>query len=81
MRLVKFLVFLVLVAFILVAVDFLGFYPVGKKTIGLLKKTPLAVPIEIWQLGSVRRQQWEGQLADWRTKNWSLKRKDKSLRP
>lgn len=59
MRFLKTLAALVLVLGLLFAVDFLGFYPLGKKTVALLRKTPLSGPIETWQLGTVRKREWE----------------------
>jgi flagellar motility protein MotE (MotC chaperone) len=59
MKIIKTLLILALVVAVLFSIDFLGFYPVGKKTIALLEKTHLKGPINTWELGVAREKEWE----------------------
>lgn len=79
MKFLKAFLVLVLVAAILFSIDFLGFYPVGKGTIALLKKTPLAGPIRTWELGAARKKEWEEQQESLQLEKEELKNRELEL--
>ena len=79
MKVLKILLSLILVVAILFSIDFLGFYPVGKKTLGLLKKTPLKGPLKTWELGAARLQEWEAEQALLLAEKEQLKKKEQKL--
>ena len=79
MKFLKTLLGIILIVAILFSIDFLGFYPVGKKAVALLKKTPLKGPIKTWELGVARQKEWEGKQELLGLEREELKKKEQEL--